>query len=175
MRKNKFLALLLSGVMILSGAALLSGCAGQSGGEDDDSDGVTLQGSIDVENMFTDRDMEIGYDEAASVKIQLSDDTASCSSDAVEISGGTVTIRDEGTYILSGSLSDGRIVVDVDDADKVQLVLDGVDIVSADSAAVYVLSADKVFITTASGSENTLANGGEYAAIDDNNIDAVIF
>lgn len=29
MRKNKFLALLLSGVMILSGAALLSGCAGQ--------------------------------------------------------------------------------------------------------------------------------------------------
>ena len=66
-------------------------------------------------------------------------------------------------------LSDGRIVVDADDADKVQLVLDGVDIVSADSAAVYVLSADKVFITTASGSENTLANGGEYAAIDDNN------
>lgn len=125
--------------------------------------------------MFTDRDMEIGYNEAASVKIQLSDDTASCSSDAVEISGGTVTIRDEGTYILSGSLSDGRIVVDADDADKVQLVLDGVDIVSADSAAVYVLSADKVFITTASGSENTLANGGEYAAIDDNNIDAVIF
>lgn len=44
MRKNKFLALLLSGVMILSGAALLSGCAGQSGGEDNDSDGVTLQG-----------------------------------------------------------------------------------------------------------------------------------
>lgn len=33
----------------------------------------------------------------------------------------------------------------------------------------------KVFITTASGSENTLVNGGEYVAIDENNIDAVIF
>lgn len=35
--------------------------------------------------------------------------------------------------------------------------------------------ADKVFVTTASGSENTLTNGGEYIAIDENNIDAVIF
>ena len=32
-----------------------------------------------------------------------------------------------------------------------------------------------MLIVTASGSENSLANGGEYVAIDDNNIDAVIF
>lgn len=32
-----------------------------------------------------------------------------------------------------------------------------------------------MFITTASGTENTLSNGGEYIAIDENNIDAVIF
>ena len=36
-------------------------------------------------------------------------------------------------------------------------------------------SADKVFITTVSGSSNVLTNGGIYTAIDDNNIDAVIF
>jgi hypothetical protein len=34
---------------------------------------------------------------------------------------------------------------------------------------------DKVFVILAEGSENTLANGGEYIAIDDNNIDSVIF
>lgn len=32
-----------------------------------------------------------------------------------------------------------------------------------------------MFVTTASGSENTLTNGGEYIAIDENKIDAVIF
>lgn len=43
------------------------------------------------------------------------------------------------------------------------------------SAAVYVKSAEKVFVTLAEGSQNTLRNTDEYVAIDDNNIDAVIF
>ena len=67
------------------------------------------------------------------------------------------------------------IIVSAEDTDKVRLVLDNAEITSSTSAAIYVPEADKVFITTASGSENTLANGVEYAAIDDNNIDAVIF
>ena len=61
-----------------------------------------------------------------------------------------------------------------DDA-KVQIVLSGADITSSSSAAIYALNADKVFLTLAEGTENTLTNGGEYVAIDDNNIDAVIF
>ena len=76
---------------------------------------------------------------------------------------------------MSGTLHDGQIIVNAEDTDKVQLVLNGVNITSATSAAIYVAQADKVFVTTASGSENTLTNGGEYIAIDENNIDAVIF
>ena len=125
--------------------------------------------------MFTDRDMEIGYDEDSSVLISLNGDSASCSSQAVDISGSTVTITQEGCYILTGSLNDGTIVVNAPDTAKLQLVLDGVDISSSSSAAIYILEADKVFITTAAGSENSLNNGGEYVAVDDNNIDAVIF
>lgn len=67
------------------------------------------------------------------------------------------------------------VVVNAEDTDEVQLVLNGVEITNNTSAAIYILEADKVLIVTASGSENSLANGGEYVAIDDNNIDAVIF
>ena len=57
-----------------------------------------------------------------------------------------------------------------------QLVLDGVSITNADAPAIYVLSADKVFVTTASGSTNELTTTGEFAAIGDaTNIDGVIF
>ena len=56
-----------------------------------------------------------------------------------------------------------------------QIVLNGVDITSASSAAIYSLEADKVFVTLAAGSENALSNGGTFTAIDDNNIDAVIY
>ncbi len=139
------------------------------------SETTTVETVAAASEMFTDRDMEIGYDEETSARITLSGSSASSDSDAVQISGSTVTITDEGTYLLSGTLDDGMIVVNAEDTDKVQLVLDGVGITSSTSAAIYVLEADKVFITTTSGSENTLANGGEYVAIDDNNIDAVIF
>lgn len=131
--------------------------------------------AVSATDMFTDRDLEIGYDEETSAKITLSGNSASSDSDAVQISGSTVTITDEGTYIISGTLDDGMIMINAEDTDKIQLVLDGAQITSSTSAAIYVLEADKVFITTASGSENTLSNGGEYVAIDDNNIDAVIF
>lgn len=133
---------------------------------------ISTAGSSD---MFTDKDMEIGYNEETSTWITLSGDNASSNSDTVQVSGSTVTITDAGTYILSGSLEDGMIIVNAEDTDKVQLVLKGVQITSSTSAAIYVLQADKVFITTASGTQNTLVNGGEYVAIDDNNIDGMIF
>lgn len=131
--------------------------------------------AVSTTDMFTDRDLEIGYDAETSANITLSGNSASSNSDAVQISGNTVTITDEGTYILSGTWNDGMILINAEDTDKIQLVLNGVQIMNSTSAAIYVLEADKVFITTASGSENTLSNGGEYVAIDDNNIDAVIY
>lgn len=113
--------------------------------------------------MFTDRDKEVGYDEEKCVAITLSDDGSSCDNTSVAIDGQTITITEEGTYLLSGSLSNGSVVVAADENVKVRLILNGVVINNDSSAAVYVQSADKVFITLAPDSENKLSNGGTYA------------
>ncbi len=131
--------------------------------------------AVSASGLFTDRDLDAGYDESKSAVIQLNGTSAACSSDAVKISGGNVTITDEGTYILSGTLDDGMIIVDAGKSDKTQLVLDGVTIHSQTCAPIYIRQADKVFLTLAPGSTNTLSNGGTFTAIDENNIDAVIF
>ena len=131
-------------------------------------------GTFSSADMFTERDLAGTYEESGAVYVTLSDDGITGETDGVVIDGQTVTITEEGTYIFSGTLSEGQIVVDADDA-KVQIVLDNVDITCATNAAVYVKSADKVFVTLAEGSQNTLRNTDEYVAIDDNNIDAVIF
>jgi len=165
-------ALLLSGCQSTSSSTSADTSAVQSGTSDSAVTTVSTDRLIDTTDLFSDRDLDASYDESTAVRIQL--DTASCDSNAVTIDGGTVTIGDEGVYILSGTL-DGQIIVNADDSDKVQLVLDGVNITSDSSAAIYTLKADKVFITLADGTENTLANGGKYVAIDDNNIDSVIF
>ena len=131
-------------------------------------------GTFSSTDMFTERDLAGTYEESGAVYVTLSGDGITGETDGVAINGQTVTITAEGTYIFSGTLSEGQIVVDADNA-KVQIVFDNVDITCASSAAVYVKSAEKVFVTLAEGAQNTLRNTDEYVAIDDNNIDAVIF
>ncbi len=130
---------------------------------------------IDVTDMFTKRDLAGTYDESEAVKITLSEKTATCSSSDVQIEDGVITIKAAGVYVLSGTLSDGTIVVDAGDDDKVQLVLDGAFITAADYAAIYAKNADKVFVTLAEGTDNSLTVSGDYVQTDDNNVDAVIF
>lgn len=171
MKRKVVLTFLLTGTLIFTGCSKID--TGKEVSEND-TESITKSG-IDISNMFSDRDKEVGYDEENSVKIELSDSGSSSDSDAVQISGNTVTIISEGTYVLSGTMIDGMIIVEVEDTEKVQLVLDGVDITSKESAAIYVREADKVFLTTTKDSKNTLTNSGTYTAVDENNIDAVIF
>lgn len=156
--------------LLLTAAVLVSGC---QAAEAADAAGQTAL--VTPSDMFTDRDLEVGYDETTAASITLSGSTVSCDSDAVTIDGSTVTITDEGTYILSGTLEDGMLIVDAEETDKIQLVLNGASIHCEDCAALYIRQADKVVVTTAADSQNTLSGGETFTQLDDNNIDGVIF
>lgn len=131
------------------------------------------ESTIDTE--FTDREKSGSYKASEAVKITLNKTTATVSGSGVKADGSTITITEEGVYIVSGTLEDGQIIVDASDSDKVQIVLDGVHINCETNAAIYVREADKVFITLAENSSNTLGGGNEYTQIDDNTVDGVIF
>ncbi len=127
------------------------------------------------EEMFTQRDLRASYDESSAIPIRFTGSSATAGADSVKISGSAVTITEEGTYLLSGSLRDGSLIVDAPDSAKLQLVLDGLDISSSTSAALYISGADKVVLTLAPGSENRLANGGSFVPVDGRNIDAALY
>ena len=133
--------------------------------------------TIDASDQFTDRDLDWSYDESEAIAVTLSDGGSTASDDSVQIDGDTITITKEGVYVVSGSLKNGQIRVNTADDEnaKVQIVLNGVNITNESSACIYVIEADKTFITTAEGTENSLSTTGEYVAIDDNNIDGVIY
>ena len=166
--------------LVLALAMTLSSC-GSGGGAVSDA-GITttsaesLDNAVSKSEMFTDRDLSGEYDESEAETITLTGSSADTSATSgVSIDGSTVTISEEGVYIVSGTLTDGQIKVDADENAKVQIVLNGVDITSKTSAAVYVKSADKVFITLAEGTENKLANGGSFTADGDINVDGAVF
>lgn len=174
MRKKEVLLFFLMGTLMLSGCNAKTEKNTQENTESSTTVSTSVT-EIDTSQMFSDRDKEVGYEEPESTTISLADDGSSCESDAVSITENTVTIKEEGTYILSGSISNGMVIVEAEDTDKIQLVLNGASIANAQSAALYVRSADKVFVTTAAGTENILENNGTYTAIDENNIDAAVF
>jgi len=118
---------------------------------------------IDTSDLFTKRDLEQTADTTGAVTYTVE-------------SGKDITITEAGVYILTGTATDCTITVNAADEDaKVQLVLDNLNITNTDSAAIYVISADKCFVTTAEGSSNTLTVTGTFVADGETNIDAVIF
>ncbi len=140
------------------------------------TDTGTTKTQIDsIDDMFSNRDISGEYDESSAVKIELNENSITASANTVSVSGSNATIKDEGTYIISGTLSNGTITVDTDKTKKVQIVLDNASITSDTFAGIYVKQADKVFVTIKDGTKNYVSNSGSFVQTDTNNVDAAIF
>ena len=114
-----------------------------------------------TEGKYSEEKLDASWDEKSAVKITLNGDSVTADDKNVEVDGRKVTITGAGTYVLSGTLSDGQIVVDSDDKDSVRLVLNGAEITCSNSSAIWVKDGDTI-ITLADGTENTLTDGAEY-------------
>lgn len=170
---KKALACML-GATLLAGATCLAACSAGSAQQASDT---SNEKSVEEQLGFTKRDLDASYDESSATRISLAGDTASIDGDGATADGNIITITADGTYLVSGALDDGQIVVELPgDEDKAQIVLAGASIHNEDGPALQVNQADKVFVTLADGSENALSDGSSYAlAGDDDKRDATIF
>ena len=112
---------------------------------------------------FTTNDQNGSWDTTGAAAITLTGDGASISGNGAYVYDGNVVIAEAGRYMLSGSLEDGSIIVDAHDSSKVWILLDGVEINCSDDACIQVDQADKVFLTLAEGSQNTVTSGSTYS------------
>ena len=130
---------------------------------------------------YSNRDLDASYDATQATYITLADNASSAETNAhesasgVSISGNDVTITQAGTYVLNGNLTDGCVYVNIDEEEKCQLVLNGVSISNSDGPCIYVMAADKTFITLADGTQNTLVDGADYVLDEEEEPTATIF
>ena len=125
-----------------------------------------LGANASVEDASSSADDAGTTDTSSATTITLSGSSASASGSAssdVKVDGGTVTISGGGTYVISGELSSGRIVVNAHKAD-VRLVLKGASITSSDGPAIDIQDAGKAIVVLAKDSKNTLTDGASYAS-----------
>lgn len=153
------------------GLSLLTGCGAQAVGTTNSTSSSvetqplstiiqTQQEGISVEYDEDDYYTEWNANEVTTITLGSS---TKVEGTGVSIDGSTVTIKNGGTYVLSGTLSDGQIIVDSESKDTVRIVLNGANITSLNSAPIYVKAAGKVVISLEEGTTNTLTDSDNYA------------
>lgn len=110
---------------------------------------------------YEEEDLTTDYDKDTATKISLSDSSTS-EAEGVTVKDQTVTIAKAGTYVITGSLSDGQLVVSAGKEDKVRLIFDDVSITNSTGPAVSIQSSEKVITTLVKGTTTTLADGTNY-------------
>ncbi len=126
------------------------------------AEGTAASTALSTEQLpsVSERDASGDYDAAEAVTLSPEDD---------------LTITEAGVYILSGSY-EKMIVVDAGEEAKVQLVLKNATLTNGNGPAVYVRSADKVFLTAAEGTVSTISDGSNYTFTDEETTpDAAVF
>lgn len=118
---------------------------------------VDSVGSLDVSDSSV--DTADTWDDSATF-VEFTGSGATVQGAGAVFESGVLTVSAAGVYVLSGTLTDGRVYVNVDG--NVQLVLNGVSIACSDSAPIAMFGKKKKVITLAAGTVNTLTDGAEY-------------
>ena len=151
---RKFLAFLLMITLCLS----LTACGGTEAGTVSEApETPKASSSVTAETLAA----ISGSGEAG---ISLKDGASTFSGSGVSIDGDIISITAEGSYTFTGSLTDGQILIDAEGC-NVAVNLNNASISSKSSAALYVIRAKNVYLSTE----------GEFVQTDGNNVDAAIF
>ena len=123
---------------------------------------------------FDSEDLDSSYNESKCTKINLSGSGATVSGSGVTVENGNITITSAGSYIISGTLTDGSIKVNCSEKGTVRLILNGASISSSSTAPVVVEEAKKVLVTLADGTTNTITDKTRQS-VDDEDFSSAVY
>jgi hypothetical protein len=142
----------------------LNACNLPGSATDNDTDSDTTEVYAGLVDDSTDYDWDVNS--VTHITLNKSSITVDSAS-KVSVSGSVATIISAGTYYISGTLTNGQILVDVDGSDAlVRLVLNGVNITCSNSSPIYVQDAKKVLVYLPENTTNYLTDGSSYVLDD---------
>ena len=197
--KRSFKAKALSSVAALSLALAMTGCASSGSGttvsdvinatssassaatvaeSTSSASGDSSVSATDVsEDTHFDED-DLQWDADTETTVDLADGSTKASgtgSDGVSVDGDTVTISAAGTYRLSGSLSDGKVVVAAGKEDVVRIILDNASISSSTGSAIQVDESNETLLYLEDGTSNSVSDASTYADTAEDAANAAIY
>lgn len=167
--------IMISLLLILVFAINLTACAdgtvisthATSSLQSEDEPEVTLN-TVSVEYDVDDLDSSLNSVDMS--YIILEGDSITLNGDGAVVDGNQVAITSAGTYMISGTLDDGQIIVNTKDQEAIKLIFNGVNITYSKSSPVYIKNAVKTIITLADNTDNYITDGDHYI-VEDSNIE----
>jgi len=108
------------------------------------------------------------WNESDAVIITLYNTRADIRGSGAVFAGTTLTIREAGTYLLSGMLENGQVLIDAGKNDVVRLVLNGVSLHNETGPAIYAPKSKEVVLILEAGTKNTVSDSRARAASEEN-------
>jgi hypothetical protein len=118
---------------------------------------------------------DYSWDSSDIIHIVLNETSITVDNAAATVSGSKVTITTAGTYSITGSLTNGQIIVDTQDEQIVRLILNGINVTCSSSAPVYIKDAAKTLIVLPDNTDNFITDGTSYDLNNDNEPNAAMF
>ncbi len=157
---------------IIISAALLAGClsaCGESGtatggSSSDENTAATVTGGDAATTPDTTADVE-APDVSGATTIALSGQSAAVTGTGAEVTDGVVTITAGGTYVVTGTMTEGRILVNAP-KEEVTLVLQDASITCSTGSPLYVYKSKATTLYLPEGTASTLTDGTDYTFSD---------
>lgn len=157
---------------IIISAALLAGClsaCGESGtatggSSSDENTAATVTGGDAATTPDTTADVE-APDVSGATTITLSGQSAAVTGTSAEVTDGVVTITAGGTYVVTGTMTEGRILVNAP-KEEVTLVLQDASITCSTGSPLYVYKSKATTLYLPEGTASTLTDGTDYTFSD---------
>ena len=118
---------------------------------------VMLGNTVDHDDV-----QDYSWDSSEITNIVLNVDSITVNTSGAIVDGSKVTIISAGTYNISGSLTDGQIIVNTTDAEIVRLILNGVNIYNSTNSPIFIANSAKTIIVLADNSQNFVTDGQTY-------------
>lgn len=131
---------------------------------------VLAQSGAQESQSVTSFQVQTSYDESQATQVTLADQTATVTGQGASFSDQTLTITQAGTYVLTGSGKNIKLVVEAADTDQVHLVFQNLTL-EGEGTLLQINKAQEVVISLAEGSQNALT---ESQASDDEKVKATI-
>jgi hypothetical protein len=125
--------------------------------------GTGIDSLIPLEQLESSTDYS--YDANTSNIIKFNGSSVSVTGTGAKASGSIVTISSAGTYAISGTTTNGQIVVQTDAKEAVKLVLNGLDITNTSTSPIFIDKAYKTILILPKATNNKITDGTTYTSV----------